>query len=102
VLFAPGLPPAVIDLSPYWRPAAYADAVVVVDALLWWETDDDLVARARAAALQDPLWCQLLLRAAIFRLVSLDEVGRAEDPDVAAQLPLYERVVALLERRTTG
>ena len=29
VLFAEGLPPAVIDLSPYWRPAEYADAIVV-------------------------------------------------------------------------
>jgi uncharacterized protein (TIGR02569 family) len=28
VLFADGLPPAVIDLSPYWRPPAYASAIV--------------------------------------------------------------------------
>ena len=33
VLFAPGLPPAVIDVSLYWRPPAYAEGVVVADAL---------------------------------------------------------------------
>lgn len=33
VLFAAGLPSAVIDLSPYWRPPSYAEGVVVADAL---------------------------------------------------------------------
>jgi uncharacterized protein (TIGR02569 family) len=33
VLFDAGLPPAVIDISPYWRPPSYAEAVVVADAL---------------------------------------------------------------------
>ncbi|MEU8816770.1 TIGR02569 family protein [Actinoplanes sp. NPDC048796] len=47
VLFAPGLPPAIIDISPYWRPPAYAEGVVVADALCWhgapsslWRTVD--------------------------------------------------------------
>ena len=31
VLFAAGLPPAVIDISPYWRPPSYAEGVVVAD-----------------------------------------------------------------------
>jgi len=35
VLFHPHLPPAIIDLSPYWRPPAFASAVVAVDALVW-------------------------------------------------------------------
>jgi hypothetical protein len=35
VLFAPGLVPAVIDISPYWRPPAYAEGVVLADALCW-------------------------------------------------------------------
>ena len=34
VLFGEGLPPAVIDFSPYWRPPAYATAVVVGDAIV--------------------------------------------------------------------
>jgi hypothetical protein len=35
VLFAPGLAPAVIDVSPYWRPPQYAEGVVIADALCW-------------------------------------------------------------------
>ncbi len=42
VLLGAGAAPAVIDFSPYWRPAAYGDAVVVVDALLWWDADPSL------------------------------------------------------------
>jgi hypothetical protein len=33
VLFDDDLPPLVIDLSPYWRPPAFASAVVVADAV---------------------------------------------------------------------
>lgn len=35
VLIAEGLPPAVIDMSCYWRPPTRALAVVVADALAW-------------------------------------------------------------------
>ena len=35
ILFHPELPPAVIDVSPYWRPKRYADAIVIVDAIAW-------------------------------------------------------------------
>ncbi|SNY71349.1 aminoglycoside phosphotransferase [Paractinoplanes atraurantiacus] len=42
VLFAPGLPPAIIDISPYWRPPAYADGIVVADALSWHDAPSSL------------------------------------------------------------
>lgn len=64
VLFAPGLPPGVIDLSPYWRPARYADALAVVDGLLWHGADASLVELAGLGSAAG----QLLLRALIFRL----------------------------------
>lgn len=32
VLLAPGHPPGIIDFTPYWRPAPFCSAVVVVDA----------------------------------------------------------------------
>lgn len=35
VLLAEQLPPAIIDVSPYWRPPAYAEGIVVADALCW-------------------------------------------------------------------
>ncbi len=64
VLVADGLPPAVIDWPPYFRPAGTADAVAVTDALTFrrgpmslldeWETGPD--------------WDQLLVRALLYRL----------------------------------
>ena len=100
VLLAEGLEPAIIDVSPYWRPAAYADAVVVVDALLWWDAEPALVDELAPPRLSPTDWQQLLVRAAVFRLVSLDEAGRQDDPEVAEQLPAYDRVAAILEART--
>jgi hypothetical protein len=43
VLLADGLPPAVIDVSPYWRPPAYAEGILVADALCWSRGEADLV-----------------------------------------------------------
>jgi len=40
VLFAEDAPPAVIDLAPYWRPPAFASAIVVTDALVWEGADE--------------------------------------------------------------
>lgn len=64
VLVADGLPPAVIDWPPYFRPAGTANAVAVTDALTFrggspalldeWETGRD--------------WNQLLVRALLYRL----------------------------------
>ena len=95
VLLHPGLPPAVIDVSPYWRPAAYARAVVVVDALLWWESDPSLVAIARPVGLDAARWRSLLARAAVFRLLAFDEPSRERD-DVDVELPRYADIVRVL------
>ncbi len=46
LLLADGLPPAVIDVSPYWRPAVYADAVIAVDGLIWEGAGPELLALA--------------------------------------------------------
>lgn len=35
VLFATGLEPAIIDISPFWRPPEYAEGIVLADALAW-------------------------------------------------------------------
>lgn len=94
VLFAPGRPPAVIDFSPRWRPAGYALAVAAVDVLTWFGASpgilDDL-------ADEDEL-DQLLLRAAIWRLIT-ESLGRhdAESGRVAGRA--HEPVVDLLLAR---
>jgi uncharacterized protein (TIGR02569 family) len=61
-----GRPPAILDLSPYWRPVGWAHAVVVVDALVWADADPSLLDG------HDP---QLLARAMLYRLVTDDVAG---------------------------
>ena len=80
VLFARGLPPAVIDFSPYWRPTACATAVVVGDALAWEGADESLL---DAVAHVDD-FPQFLLRALIYRIVvdALFRQGEQDRPDV--------------------
>jgi uncharacterized protein (TIGR02569 family) len=64
VLFDGSTPPAVIDFVPYYRPAEWAAAVVVVDALAWGGADEGIVKRW----VHLPDWPQALLRALLFRL----------------------------------
>ncbi len=68
VLFAPGLPPAVIDWPAYWRPTSWASAVAVADALCWHGAGPDLAARWSHL----PEWGQMLVRALIYRIVTHD------------------------------
>lgn len=64
LLFADDMAPAVIDFSPYWRPAGYATAQVVVDAVLWYGAGVDLAAHAAHI----PQLEQMVARALLFRL----------------------------------
>jgi uncharacterized protein (TIGR02569 family) len=66
VLFADGLAPAVIDLSPYWRPTGFASAIVIADALVWHEAGPGILDAAPNVADRR----QLLIRALIYRLVT--------------------------------
>ena len=75
VLFADGLPPAVIDFVPYWRPTAFASAIVVADALVW-EGADESVLEAVADVGDFP---QYLLRALVFRAIT-DRLFRLDEP----------------------
>ena len=67
VLFHPTLPPAVIDLSPYWRPPAFADAVVVADAMAWEGADAELPALVAPGV---PEFGQCFLRALVYRIAT--------------------------------
>jgi len=66
VLFAGAAPPAIIDFVPFWRPAEWAAAVVVVDALAWGGASPDLLSRWSGLA----EWPRVLLRALLFRVVA--------------------------------
>ncbi len=75
VLFGQGLQPAIIDFSPYWRPPAYASAVVVADALVWEGADASLL----DVVAHVPRFPQFLVRALIMRVV-VDRLFREADP----------------------
>lgn len=100
VLFKPGLPPAVIDFSPYFRPSGFAAAVVVADALCWEGADERLL----DAVSHIPEFPQLLVRALIYRAVTdrlarIDEPWRNDDADpYLAPVELAERMSASEER----
>ncbi len=43
VLIGASHPPGIIDVSPYWRPTAYAEGIVIADAICWHGAGADLV-----------------------------------------------------------
>jgi uncharacterized protein (TIGR02569 family) len=75
LLFAEGCEPAVIDLSPYWRPASYAMALTIVDAVLWYGGSLDLL--EELVHIEDHQ--QMVARALIFRL-TVDGLFALDDP----------------------
>jgi uncharacterized protein (TIGR02569 family) len=74
VLFDGQQPPAIIDFSPYWRPTAYASAIVIADALVWEGADSQVL--DAVSHIDD--FGQYLIRALIFRSVT-DWMLREED-----------------------
>lgn len=94
VLFAVGLPPAVIDFAPYWRPQVFASAIVVADALVWEGADESLL--GVVAHVDD--FPQYLLRALVYRVVTdrLFRLGEPQRPDDAdPYLPTVDLAVDL-------
>ena len=96
VLFSSGLPPAIIDFSPYYRPEPFASAIVVADALVFEGADERLL----TAVSDVPDFSQYLLRALVYRLVT-DRLARpdAADPPPVDDpyLPAVELAVRLAE-----
>ena len=91
VLFHNVLAPAIIDLSPYWRPASYASAIVVADALLWEGADRQILDEVRD--IED--LGQHLLRALIFRLVSEWLLSRHESRAAALNSAAWHQTAHL-------
>ena len=91
VLVAPGAPPAVIDISPYWRPPEYAEGVVIADALCWHGASASVLGEVGVSV-------TAVARALLFRLGATDELllaGLATvDPQVEAER--YGRAAALI------
>lgn len=88
-------PPAIIDLSPYWRPVGYALAITAFDAMVWWSTPPQDALPPFAA---DPDFPQLLVRAAIYRIVTEAIVYRDDARAAMGALAENEPVVDLIVR----
>jgi uncharacterized protein (TIGR02569 family) len=99
LLFHDGLPPAIIDVAPYWRPAEYAIATFVADAIAWSAAPHFLLETVRLVPEMD----QLLARAVLFRVI----VSRLFHPDdnqpavsrTNAYLPVIDAVEQWTQRR---
>ena len=70
VLFADGLPPAVIDFSPLERPATLPLAIAAVDALMWKRARPEVLDWLAELLAAEAQLDQLLARALIYRLVT--------------------------------
>ena len=90
VLHSPRLPPAVIGWAVYHRPAAWTAAVVVVDALTWYDAPASLVERQRWHGTAEAPSRQLLVRAALFRACLTPADGLAHATTVRRLLALTD------------
>jgi uncharacterized protein (TIGR02569 family) len=93
VLFAADQPPGVIDMSPNWRPAEFANAIAVADAMAWQGAP--LTLAIRFAATVDG-GDQLLARAVAFRVVTATEVWPAYPERVAAEVDAFRPVLTAI------
>lgn len=91
VLVGAMLPPAVIDISPYWRPTKYAEGVVVADALCWHGAQASLLVQAGVSA-------AAVARALLFRMATTNQAvscGRG-DVDLEDEARRYDLAAAAI------
>jgi uncharacterized protein (TIGR02569 family) len=96
VLYEPGLPPAVIDWAPYWRPVAWAAAVAAVDAMCWHGAGEAVL--DRAGRFEE--WTQMAVRALLFRMITDREASHAKGNEWEPH-PAYQPVASAIIRRAS-
>lgn len=92
ILYHPELPPAVIDMSPYWRPKRYADAVIVIDAVAWAGAP-----KIALEAIEGPLARQLLIRALLFRFAAAGLIFVGYDERIGREAAGFARIADHLD-----
>lgn len=88
VLFAGDADPAVFGVTPFWRPAGWATAVLAVDAVTCGGAPIEVVGEWA----DGPDWLQLVRRAALFRLAAGLGHPRTPTDDMVAVLSTAERI----------
>ncbi|RRR95795.1 TIGR02569 family protein [Glycomyces terrestris] len=91
VLYEPGLPPAIIDWPPYWRPRSWAAAVAAVDAMCWNGADESVLDHWSHLE----AWPQMALRALLYRMIT----DQHATPGPWRPHPAYHPVTAAVLRR---
>lgn len=93
------LPPGIIDLTFYWRPAAFGAAIAVADGLMWEGEGEELIEMCGT----DAESIQMLVRAVLFRTltwaIDIPVVGEEEDREfVRMMLPQvdFERPIEII------
>jgi uncharacterized protein (TIGR02569 family) len=96
VLFDDLAPPAIIDITPYWRPPTFATAVIVADALVWEGANKTSI--GWAFDIND--FTQHLVRALIYRIVT-DRVAQGNETVRTRAFDPYQIAVDLACSRIT-
>jgi uncharacterized protein (TIGR02569 family) len=98
VLVADDDVPALLDFSPWWAPVAYAEGILMVDALLWTGATPKVLALVS----DQPEFAQMFLRAAMFRLVALNEASKEGHPEYLAEIEPFDELISILRSLMGG
>jgi len=82
-----------VDITPNWRPAAWAAGVIAVDALAWGGAPIELLTDWN----RWPDWPQLLRRALLFRLAVSLAHPLTVPSDIVTMLSTAERIQPYLD-----
>ena len=89
VMFSDPLLPAIIDLSPYWRPLAFAVGVVIADAIVWEGADESLIEAGYKLACFD----QYLARAELRRVIELETIHKLYGWDMLGEIDAHLHLI---------
>lgn len=98
ILFADALPVGVIDITLYWRPVDFTQALLVVDAIAWEGADLSLYEQVSHL----PGIEQLVLRAGLRRIIEQPEQVKAFGKNRQVEIGIavgYERTLSALRSR---
>lgn len=92
-----GLSPAIIDLSLYWRPVEFAEAIVVADGLTYYGEGPELINLFGT----DSLRLQILIRALYWRILTCAIQSDLLWLEAAPQTMDFERAVKMVGESVT-
>jgi uncharacterized protein (TIGR02569 family) len=94
IVFAEGLPPGVIDLTLYWRPAGLAKALLIADKITWEDADPELYEGFTQSSEAE----QLMLRGALRRMIEQAEQVRLHGKDKSGAVGSVRRYLDTLDK----